>query len=110
MSDKKTTEPKSVSINLDGEAGEWFADVKAEMVDKLPGLTPTNADVARHALYLAASNINIDLSGMVSALDNFAEATKNMIESQEDDGFFPTLPGEPPSAETEEEPDEEVKH
>ncbi len=46
-----------VSCSLEGGILDDFNVVKAHLVNVAPGLRPTNADVARYAIHLAASTV-----------------------------------------------------
>ena len=54
MTDKT---PKTSTITLDGDERELFERIRDFMMERLPGIAPTNADVMRHALYLAVEHI-----------------------------------------------------
>jgi len=51
------SETTSVSIKIEGKEKDNFDAVYAHMTTTLPGITPNNADVMRHALHLAAESV-----------------------------------------------------
>lgn len=55
--EKQKPAKKSASFTLEGEAGKSFDAVKAHMQSALPGINPTNAEVARYAVNLAAQHV-----------------------------------------------------
>lgn len=52
------TETKTkVTITLEGMERKHFDAIKKHIVEAVPGLDPSNTDVARHALYLATKSV-----------------------------------------------------
>ena len=53
----KSEKPINATISIAGSEKENFDAVYAHMTTTLPGITPNNADVMRHALHLAAESV-----------------------------------------------------
>ena len=59
MSEIEQTEaPAKAGITLEGDTKRHFDIIKKKMEKALPGINPNNADILRHALFIASKELN----------------------------------------------------